>query len=248
MFANPSGIYAMYGGAAQKVSQQLDTLFTNADFSVTPTACITIIYGIPVYLFSFKTRDLYTNQLRTIMAGWDGQKWFMASQLKVPNFLSTQEINSELTAWGSDGTNLFPMFQTPSTALTKTFQTKLRTAPTHIVNKQVNAVYVTASINSGLNSYINVGMDDELSNGPLITVALENLIQFVNNAGAPITFVGTGPIEWEGTGLVPQWYALMRYGKSNYGRYLGMTAQTTSEDVTLLLLSVLYNEYSPLVP
>lgn len=248
MFANPSGVYAMYGGAAQKVSQQLDTLFTNADFSFTPTACITILYGIPVYLFNFRTIDPYQNKTRTIMAGWDGQKWFMASQLKEIDFLSTQEIDSELTAWGTNGTDLFPLFQQPSTSLTKTFQTKLRTAPTHMVSKQTNAVYVTADINSGSDSYLNVSLDDEYSNGPFVTVNLENNINFVGTA--PITFTGSGgqAIEWEAAGLITQWYAPMRYKLSNYGRYLGFTAQTTSEDLTVLLLSVLYNEYSPVAP
>lgn len=246
MFANPTGVYAMYGGAAQKVSQQLDGLFANADFSLTPTASIALLYGVPVYLFSFRTLDPFQGQVRTIMAGWDGQKWFVASQVKVPTFLSSQEINSELTPWGTDGTNLFPLFQTPSDLLTKTFQTKLRTAPSHIVEKQVNAVYVTAQGNGGDDNHLNIGLDTEHLQGPYFDVDFNLGITFVGTG--PITFVGTGPINFIGSGLVATWYAPMLTHQSTYGRYLGFTVTTISEDITLQLLSVLYNTYSPRVP
>lgn len=247
MFANPTGVYALYGGAAQKVSQQLDGLFANADWSVTPTAAINLIYGVPVFLFSFRTRDPFQGQMRTMMFGWDGQKWFAASQIKVPSFLSTQEINSQLTTWGTDGTNLFPLFQTPSDALTKTFQTKLRTAPAHIINKQVNAVYVSAQGNPGSDdNFLKIGLDTEAGQGPYFDVNFSLTLIFVGSG--PITFVGTGPITWIGSGLYATWYAPMLTKQSTYGRYLGFTTTTTSEDITLQLLSMLFNTFSPVAP
>lgn len=246
MFANPTGVYAMYGGAAQKVSQQLDGLFANADFSVTPTAAIGLIYGVPVYIFNFRTRDAFQGQMRTMMAGWDGSKWFMASQIKVPSFLSTQEINSELTTWGTDGINLFPLFETPSDQLTKTFQTKLRTAPSHVISKQVNAVYVSAQGNGGDDNYLDVGLDTELVQGPYFRVNFNLNLNFVGTG--PITFVGSGPIQFIGSGLRATWYAPMVVKQSTYGRYLGFTATTIAEDITLQLLSMLYNDYSPRAP
>lgn len=246
MFANPTGVYALYGGAAQKVSQQLDGLFANADWSVTPTSAINLIYGVPVFLFSFRTRDPFKGQMRTIMCGWDGTKWFVASQIKVPTFISTQEINSELTTWGTDGTNLFPLFETPSDQLAKTFQTKLRTAPAHSVNKQVNAVYVSAQGNGGDDNFLNIGLDTEAGQGPYFNVNFNLGITFVGTG--PITFVGSGPIDFIGSGLVATWYAPMLVKQSTYGRYLGFTVTTTGEDITLQLLSMLFNTFSPVAP
>jgi hypothetical protein len=75
---------------------------------------------------------------------------------------------------------------------------------------------------------------------------LESGLTFVGSG--PITFVGTGPITWESGGLKANMYAPMLYKLSNYGRYLGFTAQTTSADITLLLLSILYAQYSPIAP
>lgn len=248
MFANPSGVYALYGGAAQKVSQQLDGLFATADFdSVTPTSSIAILYGVPVFLFSFRCRDPFQGQMRTIIAGWDGAKWFISSQIKIPTFLSIQEINSELTAWGTEGTNLFPLYQTPSDQLTKTFQTKLRTAPAHVITKQVNAVYVSAQANPGSDdNYINIGLDTENFQGPYFHVDLSQVLVFVGSG--PITFVGAGPITFQGTGFVATTYAPMVVGQSTYGRYLGFTATTQAEDITLMLLSVLFNAFAPVAP
>ena len=133
VFANTSGIYALYGGAAEKVSGPLDGLFADASFNTgatpavpEPTSAIVTLFGIRCYLFLFTTVDPFQNALADIMVVWDGQKWFVATQIHDMQFISTSEINSVLTAYGATTNAIFPMFTTPSEGLTKTFQSKLR--------------------------------------------------------------------------------------------------------------------------
>lgn len=248
VFANPTGVYALYGGAAEKVSAPLDGLFSEASFNtgangLVPTAAVATIFGIRCYILLFTTLDPYLGTMRNMMACWDGQKWFTATQLKTPVFLSTQEINSELSCWASDGANLYQMFQTPSTALTKTFQTKLLAVPSgYLVFKQINRVYVLAENNGGtISSTITISIDTEMGNGALV---------ISNVASNELIFVGTGPIQFIGAASLPLNFvsgglALYGYTVGNYGRLFGLTFQTMSADMTLLSTTLLYNEYGP---
>lgn len=230
VFANPNGVYALYGGAAQKVSQALDGLFNQSAFvNPTPSAAVATIFNIPVYLFNFHTFNPILNTFQTMMAAWDGQKWFTLSGLNTQEFIATQEMGSLLTAWGTDFTNIFPLFQLPSTSLSKTLQTKLRSSPTHLNTKQFNAVYYTAINNAGVTSTLQISVDNEKGNGSLETTP--------NLANSGITAAAFSP------------YNAPTFTTSSYGRYMGMSLETTAEDVSLILLSILYNgEYAPYAP
>src|SRR5262249_32932488 len=93
MFANPSGVYALYGGAAEKVSDKLDGLFADANFTTTiPSAGVATIFGVRTFIYNMFTTD-YLGVNRNIMCLWDGKKWFLASQALNTVYIDTQEIN-----------------------------------------------------------------------------------------------------------------------------------------------------------
>ena len=174
------------------------------------------------------------------MCIWDGQKWFAASQINTMADIGTSESDSVLTAYGATSTSLYPMFTTPSKALTKVFQTKLRSDPSTVLVKQVNDVYVTAATPIGIPADLDISVDTERGSGTE-TVILAGGIQFVGLNNAPITFVGTGPISWGSTGLVTQGYST----PANYGVYIGTTVSTDAEDLVFLELNLIYRGYGP---
>lgn len=245
VFANPSGVYALYGGAAEKVSGALDGLFASATFNtsetgLTPTAGVATIFGIRVYMLLFTTRDAYSNTLRDIIALWDGQRWFVGTQVVTPDSLSIQEIDSELTTWGTDSTHLYPLFQTPSEALHKVFQTKLVAAPTYYVWNQILRVYFIAQT--------------EIDSLRPVSVALENqqgANQPVDTLVTPfLTFVGAGPIQFTGLAgadlnFTSRGLVIAGYDDSQYGQLVGATVSTFAEDLTMISLTLLMAEYSP---
>ena len=245
LFANSGGVYALYGGAAEKVSGPLDGLFANATFNtganggVTPCSAVATIFGIRCYMLLFTTIDPYQNLQETIMAVWDGTKWFGATQINTMSFISTSEISSALTAYGSTGSVIYPMYTTPSTALSKVFQTKLRADPSSIITKQVNRVYVTAETTSGSIPTLSIGVDTEKGLGAAQTVTIAGGLQFVGSG--PITFVGSGAISWTSSGLVVQGYN----AGGKYGRFIGLTVQTNAAAMTLLEMNMLYRPYAP---
>lgn len=244
VFANPNGVYALYGGAAEKVSDALDGLFAKASFNtggggVTPTASVATIFGIRIYMLLFTTIDPFTNSARNILAMWDGQKWFCATQSVILTLVSPEEIDSLLTAWGSDGDHLFKMFQTASASLRKTFQTKLSaTGGVHII-KQALRGYVAAENNASAQAMLNLSIDNEAGIGPSNSV---NISQFLR-------FIGSGPIQFKGAGganlnFTAGGLQITGFGTSVYGKMLGWTCTTTSSDVTMLSITMIDRDYS----
>lgn len=151
---NTSGIYALFGGAAEKTSDSLDGFISNTNPPITgntnfPSSGVATIFGIKVLGVLFPSGKDYLGNVRSILAIWDGKKWFMASQNSALIYINTQEVESNLTMWGTDGTNLFPLFSTADTSISKIAQTKLWAGQSYLINKQALRGYVQIVDNAG---------------------------------------------------------------------------------------------------
>ena len=124
VFANTVGVYVSYGGAVTKVSNNLDGIYTTvaptgnppsfAPSSLTyPSAAIANVFGITVYILLLPIIDQVTGVQINKLLMWDGKAWWTANQEISLVHIGSQEINSQLTAWGTDGTSLYPLFQLP---------------------------------------------------------------------------------------------------------------------------------------
>lgn len=224
IFANPLGVYGLYGGSVTKISQQLDPLFSFASFppavgALTPTSAVANIYGGKYYLLLMTILDPVTFTLQNKMIVWDEENWFIASQTPNLTFILTQEVNSNLTAWGSDGSSLYPLFQSPNTALTKSISTKLFGGNNPIVAKEAYTVMLQ-SVNTG-------------------------------SFGEPTTFTfsldtdgGTYPIgtyEFSLSSGYEFGYPFFVNGLTNaVGIYLGISLSTNDADITINYLGLTY--------
>jgi hypothetical protein len=244
VFANPSGVYALYGGAAEKVSAQLDGLFLNANYSATiPASAVATIYNIRVFTMLMTTVNPYTGASQSMMVMWDGQKWFTSTQIKQPLFIQTQEIGSNIVSWGTDGKNLYPMFQTASSSLPKNFQTKLRKAPNYTSFKRaLRFFFVTQNNGAENNPSFTLAADTDLLNGtPQTLTLLQNsvvfsgsgTITFTGAASAPINFAVVPPVDVDGIAI------------SAYGRLLGYTLTTNASDLDIISFTTQYGEFAP---
>lgn len=148
LFANVLGVYGIYGGSVRKVSTDLDKLFTNAvspaNGGVTPSGAVANVYSQKIYFLLFTITDPFTRTPRTVLLGWDEKRWIVASQSKTMTFIGTQEINSNLQAWGTDGSHLFPLLATPSSTLVKSISTKLYGGMQSYMIKALHSLYIDA--------------------------------------------------------------------------------------------------------
>lgn len=250
IFANSSGVYAMFGGAAEKVSEKLDGIFSNSTIPLTgpniPMSAIATVFGIKIYLLLIPTAVDYLGVTRPYMCAWDGKKWFVASQEVNLTFIATQEINSQLTAWGTDGTNLFKLFVTPSTTLNKIVQSKLWDGGSYLINKQGLRLYAQITDNSSNNAAVTVNVDNQ-SQSSQFSLSNSNTINFYNNLGPGNT------IQFQNSSAQNIYFTTSGLAitgadaQSVFGLLLGMTLMTGNPDLTIISATLLYKDFSAYV-
>src|SRR5215472_1584814 len=253
MFANPQGIFVLLGGYCLKVSDDLDQLFANADFTVTPTAAVVILFGVKFYCLLLKTRD-YLGNVTTVMcmtagnAKQNGQlRWFLCSQVNPQTIIGTNEVNSNLQCWSTDGTNLFQCFTTPSSSLVKTYQSRLfpgRSIAEYIIFKKLYRYFLLGVDNAGSGVTISGTIDNETSaqNTVSLNSATSSVINFVNNSGGVIIFVNgsSQPIFFTVQSVV-----VPMSDVRGYGLLIGATMTSSSVDYTLIAITMLYSYDAP---
>lgn len=226
LLANPMGVYGLYGGSVTKISDKLDNLFTSmilpVNGGVTPCSAVANIFSKKIFLMLMTITDIYTGLPRNVMIAWDEKEWFVTSQSVSLTFIGTQEVNSTMTSWGTDGTNLFPLFNAPSSALAKSLSTKTYGAQQLYILKQAMAVYAKAQDMSA--ARVGVTFSTSTIDTELGVYPMPNNVVFPPN-----------------TSVLPPYNPIYAGGSGDVvGSNLGLTLVSTSPDFTLQNLVIGY--------
>ena len=128
VLANSWGVHVSRGAALSKVSEALDGVWNSvAGFgSLTQlSAAKATVFSKRIWMVLAQIIDPVANTTQNKLLIWNGKDWYASTQGFGPlTFIATQEINSVLTAWGTDGNVIKPLFNTASTAFTKTVQSR----------------------------------------------------------------------------------------------------------------------------
>jgi len=278
VFANQSGVYALYGGAAEKVSDALDGLFAAGQLQLAssnptqqPSSALSLIYSIRVYLLLIPVPANFPSSsggafssgfssgfggttassgFRNVAAVWDGKKWFVVSQDLPLSYIAGQEINSVISAWGSNGTSVFPLLSTVSSTLTKTWQTKLWSGDAWVIIKQAMRSYVQANDNSGAGYTITGTIDFQNPVDASVAAASTFAVTYSNSSYA-IIWIGLASVVFQFTGLggIPLNFTspgetVSGINVNGSGIQIGATLSSTSPDFTLIAFAVLYRNQS----
>lgn len=248
VFANSFGVHVSYGGAVTKISQPLDGIYNTvltqqqggAFTGFFPSSAVASIFGIQCYMLLLPIIDPYTGQRVNKLLMWDGKKWWTSPQDVSLVFVNTQEINSILQAWGTDGTALYPLFQQPTAVFPKVVQSKLWATPSYYFRKTNTQIAGIASFYEFAGT-IDVFIDNE--NGA------ETVVADVAGRGAQWTTVGGDPVTWTTQGglpvtwLVPGLVIIGPQTALQDGVLIGMTISTDAKDVALLSMTLLEQNY-----
>ena len=219
-FANSWGAQELLGSAAQKTSEMLDGVYgTGFDVlgnllntSIQPSMAKAIIFNKKVTVLLLTIIDPVSGTRQNKLLIRHGNVWFASLQDVTLTMVRTQEVNSYLTCWGTDGTHIYPLFNTPSTAFAKTVQSKLWDAPGGIE-------FLKSSVN--LFGLLNV---TSLSS-PTFTVRIDNETASSNTyTYAP---AATG------------YYVMPPSSVGQQGVLTGFTVQTSAADITLVTFKML---------
>jgi len=245
VFANETGIYGLFGGTAEKMSDKLDGIFLavpnrHATDISEPSSCLATIFEIRVYCCLIPILDPFTGLTRNAMVCWDGKTWFVASQNKNLTQIGTEMQESQPIAWGTDGNSIFTLFTTANRELTKTLQSKLWAGDGWIFTKQSGGFYTQNEDNSGGGIIYNVTIDDEDSLLPIIVNA-GAVVSWVNNSSQIVFWQNnlSQLVTWGASGIA----ITSQVVDSMYGLLLGFTLNSTSEDFTIIAIAIGYRNY-----
>jgi hypothetical protein len=249
VFTNAEGVFILNGGIVQKISDDIDDLFLNADFSVTPSAAVAIIFDVKCYVLLLRTLDQNMNS-RNLLLVWNGRDWFVASQINTLTQVFSQEFNSILTCYGTNGKSIWPLFQSPNSSLQKIWKSKLFAGGQNddgwIKYKKTYRFYWQIDDYSGAGVSISGTVDAETDTTSQSTSISQNsaprFFNFTNNSGQVIQFSPTagGAIQWGVAG-----FSLSGIDAPCNGLLLGTTMSLTGSDFSLISHGLLYSEDAP---
>jgi hypothetical protein len=243
IFANAWGIHVSYGAAVTKISEACDGFYTSVpNFGGQQlSAAKSIVYGKRLWSLLCPVIDQFTGQQRNKLITWNSQLWFVSEQDVVLTFIQHQEINSVLTAWGTDGTTLRRLFQQPSTGFTKRVMSKFWNSEAGIsMRGTATRFWASAQYYSTLDPDVNVYIESD------------NAASF-GGAAQKLLVPGTTNVEWTTLGgQVMNWTTMvggvstpMQWSTTNSGGivvfdpqsiaqqgvYLGFTLETNAADM-----------------
>lgn len=246
VMANTNGIYVVLGGAAEKSSTPMDGVFATATLPLTigagvPSAALSTIFGIKVYMLLATIVDAFTGLSVPKLICYDGKKWFIASQEVPLTFVNTQEVKSNLQAYGTDGTSIYPLFFQPSSTLTKKGKSRLTPGESFLLDKQSLGFYTELFDNVNTTVTLSYTLDNENGTQGGSTLQFGTVIDFSNSAGSVIAFsnVSSNVIGFSISGLGIQGndaFAL-------YGKTIGFSFTSSGADFILSNMSLLYKPY-----
>ena len=225
LFMNDYGMYALVGSTTSKISDALDGLFANVDFTSPIYAGQVLLNNILCAAFNFKYNDTtFTSTNRYIQAVFFEKKWFITSQTNDLAYVTSVPLAGKIRLYGSNGTNLILFFDDSTSTITSRVQTALLPMTDPIRTKQALKFGIEATLTQG--GALSVTVDSEYGSSPAYT--LGNFITWYNTSSTTIPWKNNSStlISWiggYGTG-----YQLYKSDAMQWGKYLGLTSTSTN--------------------
>lgn len=230
LFMNEYGVYALVGSTTSKISDALDGIFPNIDFT---TATIVggqvLLNNILCAVFNIRYNDSGT--YRYIQAVFFEKKWFFSNQTEV-KLVAPISTGGKLLIFGTNGTNLLKLYSDSSTAVDIILETALDAMGDPIRDKQALKIGIEATLGSSptnLTAYV----DSEAAQSPPIT--FQNAIEWINNLSQEIQWSNNASaiIGWLSSGSAGAGYYLYKSDAEMWGKYLGITVNSTSTPIVI---------------
>jgi hypothetical protein len=224
-FMNRYGVYALIGATTSKISDPLDGLFDDINFSQPITGGQCVINNILCAVYNFKYDDSGTE--RFIQAVFFDRKWFITSQ-GAQKRIAPSSVSGVLRMYATSDTDLWQLYTDKTSTINWEIQTALWSLSDPIRDKQALKFGVEATITGALEAQLNITVDAE--NRSSAATTLSNAVIWVNNNGYTIPWTNNSgnQIAW-----VPTGYQLYKYDAQQYGKYLGLTVTSSAPSSTI---------------
>ena len=231
LFLNRYGVYALVGATTTKISDSIDDVFTDIDFSLPITSGQVLINNILCAAWTFVYNDAGTP--RTIQLVFFDRKWFVTSQGSTITRTASATLAGNIIMYGTTGTDLIKFYSNSTTGIDWELETALWPMGDPIRDKQALKVGLEATLGGAFAS-LQAFIDSENQQSAAIDFA--NTIFWVNNVGTVIPWVNTSneQIGWTSQGgSVTSGYFLYRSDAKMFGKYLGLTLTGNTTPFTI---------------
>jgi hypothetical protein len=229
LFMNNYGIYALVGSTTTKVSDALDGVFPNIDFTAPVYAGQVLLNNILCAAFNFKyTGGLGTSSSsRYIQAIFFEKKWFFTSAGSDLAYITSAPLGGRINLYGSNGNSCVRLYSDSTSNISSYVQTSLNPMKDPIRTKQALKVGIEATLTNA--AQLTVTVDSET--GSSTPVLLGELISWINNLSNVISWTNNSSvvITWYGGGG----YTLYKTDAKQWGKYLGMTVTSTGANFVI---------------
>jgi len=223
LFMNRFGVYALVGATTTKISDSLDNIFPNIDFSYAVTACQVLIYNILLAAWCVTYNDSGT--LRKLQLLFFDRKWFVTDMGEVTH-INSSPLSGLIEAYGlRENGRVYELYTDQSSSIASLVRTALWALNDPIRTKQALKFGCECTVQSSGAATINVTVDSEIASSAITTLSsgidwvnvFLQTILWTNNSGASILWVSSG-------------YSLLKHDAQQYGKYLGFTISSNSNN------------------
>ena len=223
LFLNDYGVYALVGSTTSKISDPLDGVFPNIDFTYPIYAGQVLINNILCAAFNFRYYDaVFTQSYRYIQAVFFEKKWFFTSQGNTLQYITSAPVGGKINLYGTDNSVLYQLYANNTANVTSIIQTALMPMNDPIRDKQ--ALKFGVEVTTANSTIFTVTVDSQAGSSPPYT--LQNNVLWYNNLGVNLDWINNSSqvIYW----LFSSGYYLYKSDAQQWGKYLGLTLQSNS--------------------
>jgi hypothetical protein len=223
LFMNDYGVYALVGSTTSKISDPLDGIFPNIDFTYPVYAGQVLVNNILCAAFNFRYFDaVFTNSYRYIQAVFFEKKWFFTSQGNNLQYITSAPVSGKVNLYGTENSALYQLYADKTSSVSSIIQTALMPMNDPIRDKQ--ALKFGVEVTTANSTIFNVTVDSQQGSSPPYT--LQNNVLWYNNVGTDLNWINNSSqvIYW----LFTSGYYLYKSDAQQWGKYLGLTLTSNS--------------------
>lgn len=229
LFMNDYGVYALVGSTTTKISDPLDGIIPDINFDYSVTSGQVLVNNILCAAFNFYYTggNGISTSNRYVQGLFFDKKWFITSQSGGTGFnqIVSSPVGGKSTLYGvgSSDNKLYKLLTNDTSEVSSYVQTALLPMGDPIRTKQALKYGIEASNNLGYD--LSITIDSEVGENAT-TSTVSNIATWYNNSGTAIPWVNNSltVINWTRGAD----YYLYKGDAMQWGKYIGMTIQTTS--------------------
>jgi hypothetical protein len=223
LFMNDYGIYALVGSTTTKISDALDGVFPNIDFTNPVYAGQVLLNNILCAAFNFRYYDAtFTQSYRYVQAVFFDKRWFFTSQGNNLKYITSAPVAGLINLYGVENNSLYQLYNDGLSAVPSIIQTALMPMNDPIRDKQALKFGVEATLTQG--GIFQITVDSPQGSSP--PYVLSNTTNWYNNLGNTIPWKNNSNqvISW----VYNAGYYLYKSDAQQWGKYLGLTLTSNS--------------------